>query len=49
MLLSHVLTEDQTVNVDDARAFVFAPVVTLLLVQPAAMRVLGVKTCVTPV
>ena len=38
--LSHVLTEVQTVNVDnDARAFVFAPAVTLPLVQSAAMHV----------
>ena len=50
MPLLHVLTEVQTVNVDnDARASVFTPVVTLSLVQPAAMRVLGVKTWVTPV
>ena len=37
---SHVLTEVQTVKVvRDARAFVFTPEVTLLLVQSTAMRV----------
>ena len=44
MPLSHVLTEVQTVNVDnDAHASVFAPVVILPLVRPAAMRVLGLR------